>query len=227
MIDRYNVIMSELKSRYNPKNIEGMKQFGINDKNTLGISVTDLRRIANKLGMDHELARKLWSSGVHEARLLAGMIDDPEKVTSSQMDHWTDDFDSWDICDQCCSNLFDKTQFAYHKANIWCRSDKEYVKRAGYVMMAALSVHDKKAGDNVFVDFLPVIRNGATDERNFVKKAVNWALRQIGKRNAKLNKLAIKEAEEIGKIESASAKWIAADALRELKSDSVKSRLGL
>jgi len=144
-------------------------------------------------------------------------MDDPRQVTEDQMEAWVKDFNSWDICDQVCSNLFDRTSFAYRKALEWVRRDEEFVKRAGYLLMAALAVHDKKASDEVFLTFLPIINDGATDERNFVKKAVNWALRQIGKRKAKLNRTAIKAAEEIRKINSKSARWIASDALRDLK----------
>ncbi len=153
------------------------------------------------------------------------MIEETEKVTEKQMNRWVEDFDSWDICDQCCGNLFDKTPYAYEKAVEWSRDDREFVRRAGYVMMAALSVHDKEADDNEFVQFLSMIKRGATDERNFVKKAVNWALRQIGKRNKRLNKLAIEAAREIKAMDSVSARWIASDALRELTSEEVKGRL--
>ncbi len=221
----YDEIISKLKSQYNPKNIEGMKRFGISTKNTLGISVVALRGMAKGIGKDHELAGRLWSSGIHEARILAPMIEETEKVTEKQMDRWVEDFDSWDICDQCCGNLFDKTPYAYEKAVKWSKDKSEFVMRAGYVMMAALSVHDKKADDSRFIGFLPIIKKGATDERNFVKKAVNWALRQIGKRNKRLNRLAIEAANEIKAMDSSSARWIANDALRELTSDGVRKRL--
>jgi 3-methyladenine DNA glycosylase AlkD len=202
-----------------------MKRFGISDKNTLGIPIPVLRSIAKREGRDHDLAVRLWKSGVHEARILATMVEDPENVTSKQMDEWTNDFDSWDVCDQCCGNLFGDTKYAYSKVYEWSRSDREFVKRAGYAMICAITVHDKDAGDRKFTGFFPVIRKGATDERNFVRKAVNWALRQIGKRNRALNAMAIKEAEAIAKMDSKSARWIAADALRELKSESVKRRI--
>ena len=171
------------------------------------------------------LAMKLWETGLHDARLLATMVDDPRKVTLEQMDKWVRDFDSWDVVDGSCGNLFDKTPFAVAKAKQWCKREEEFVKRAGFVMMAELAVHDKEAKDNVFLDFLPLIVGGASDERNFVKKAVNWALRQIGKRNMKLNKAAVSTARRIRKIDSGAAKWVAADALRELKSPQVLKRL--
>lgn len=195
-----------------------MRRFGINTKNAIGVSVVALRKIAKKIGKDHALAIELWNSKIHEAQILASIIDNPEEVTIKQMNEWSSSFDSWDVCDQCCGNLFVKTSFAYKKAMEWSTSNKEFVKRAGYVMMAELAIHDKKANDNKFIPFFQIIKNGSTDERNFVKKAVNWSLRQIGKRNKELSKLAINTAENIQKIDSKSARWIANDALRELKS---------
>jgi len=216
--------LRELKSMANPKNVEGMAKFGINREGTLGISIYDLRPMAKRIGEDHKLAGELWSTGIHEARLLAGYIDDPEKVSERQMEAWAADFDSWDVVDQVCSNLFDQTGLAYAKAVEWSARDEEFVKRAGFVLMAALSVHDKNASDKEFEKFFPIIKRQSTDERNFVKKAVNWALRQIGKRNLALNKKAIKVGEEISRLDSRSARWIAADALRELRSDKVRTR---
>jgi 3-methyladenine DNA glycosylase AlkD len=202
-----------------------MARFGINQKNTYGLSIPHLRNMAKQIGKNHLLALKLWASGIHEARILACLIDDPAVVTEGQMEKWVKDFDSWDICDQCCSNLFDKTRPPYKKALQWAQQDKEFVRRAGFVMMAVLSVHDKKAQDKTFMQFFPLIQWGAEDERNFVKKAVNWALRQIGKRNYALNKKAIEIARKIQRMDSKSARWIASDALRELTSESVQKRL--
>ncbi len=218
-------VMETLEGMANPSNVEGMARFGINSKNTLGVPVPAVRKLAKEIGIDHRLAAKMWSSGVHEARLLAGFIDDPDEVTENQMEKWVRDFDSWDICDQVCSNLFDKTPFAIKKAKEWSGREEEFVKRAGFVLMAALAVHDKKAGDGLFDSFLPIISREAVDERNFVKKAVNWALRQIGKRNMALNKYAVRTAKEIQKIDSKSARWIAADALRELQGPAVTKKL--
>lgn len=189
------------------------------------MSIPNIRKIAKETGKNHALAQELWNSGIHEARILAGIIDEPEEVTEQQMEKWVKDFDSWDVCDQCCSNLFDKTEYAHKKAVEWSRRQGEFVKRAGFTLMAALSVHDKKAADEKFLKFLPVIKREAVDERNFVRKAVNWALRQIGKRNSKLNKAAIATAKEIGKMNSKSAKWIASDALRELTSEAVQEKI--
>jgi 3-methyladenine DNA glycosylase AlkD len=222
---QYREIIGLLKSLSNPEAVKGMARFGINPKGTLGISIPDLRKIAKAVGKNHAMALRLWKSGFHEARLLSGFIDDPTLVTLEQMEQWVSDFDSWDICDQACSNLFDRTPFAYEKAVEWAGRQEEFVKRAGFVLMAALAVHDKSAGENEFEKFLLVIKHEASDGRNFVKKAVNWALRQIGKRNARLNRLAARTAGEIQKLQSGSARWIAADAIRELESEAVQRRL--
>ncbi len=219
----YREIIGRLKSLSDPDAVAGMARFGINPKNTYGVSIPELRKMAKQAGKDHGLAQQLWSSGMHEARILAGMVEVPEMVTEKQMDAWVKDFDSWDVCDQCCSNLFDKTRFAHKKAMVWSREKKEFVKRAGFALMAVLAVHDKKAADKEFVKFLPVIRRESVDERNFVKKAVNWALRQIGKRNNNLRRLAIKTATEIHRMDSKSARWIASDALRELSNTKIKA----
>lgn len=202
-----------------------MARFGSNPKNAYGVPIPVLRQIAKETGKNHLLAQRLWSSGVHEARILASMIDSPENVTEEQMESWVEEFDTWDICDQCCSNLFDKTGFAVRKATEWSKRDEEFVKRAGFVLMATMAVHDKNAEDETFLKFLPIIKKGAVDERNFVKKAVNWALRQIGKRNQNLNGYAIKAARDIKNMDSKSAKWIASDAIRELTGENVRNRL--
>ncbi len=217
--------LKKLRLLADAKALPGMARFGIPTHNALGISVPVLRRLAREIGRDHDLAQELWASGLHEARILAAMIDNPRRVTQAQMECWAKGLDSWDVCDACCANLFDKTPFAYRKATEWSRRNEEFVKRAGFALMAALAVHDKKAGDGKFLKFLPAIRRESRDDRNFVKKAVNWALRQIGKRNVKLNRAAIKAAEEIRRIDSRSARWIAADALRELTGPAVRNRL--
>jgi 3-methyladenine DNA glycosylase AlkD len=214
-----------LKSLGDPKAVEGMARFGIQSSNSFGVSVPKLRNLAREVGRDHQLALKLWETGLHDARLLATIVDDPEQVTIDQMDKWARDFDSWDIVDGCCGNVFDKTPFAVAKAKEWCKREEEFVKRAGFVLIAELAVHDKQAKDKLFMDFLPLIIGGASDKRNFVKKAVNWALRQIGKRNLKLNRVAVSTSLKIQKMESGAAKWVASDALRELKSPQVLKRL--
>ncbi len=224
-MDLYEKVLEKLKSLTNPEAVAGMARFGINPTNTYGVSIPNLRKIAREAGKNHLLAQQLWSSGIHEARILASMIDNPENVTEEQMENWVKDFDSWDVCDQCCSNLFDKTEFAYQKAVEWSKRDKEFVKRAGFVLMAVLAVHDKKTKDEEFLKFLPIIKRESTDDRNFVKKAINWALRQIGKRNLDLNKKAIETAKEIQRMDSKSSKWIASDAIRELTGEAIQKRL--
>jgi 3-methyladenine DNA glycosylase AlkD len=209
-------IIKQLKSQRNPRNVAGMARFGINPRNTLGVSIPTLRKMAKQVGKDHRVARDLWASDIHEARILASMVDDPQLVTEAQMERWVKDFDSWDVCDQVCMNLFDKTKFAHRKAAQWSKRKEEFVKRAGFALMASLAWHDKDARDAAFLKFLPLIQRGATDERNFVRKAVNWALRQIGKRNFALNRAAIRTARAIQQMDSKSARWVANDALREL-----------
>ena len=222
---RYEEVMERLKSLSNMAVVAGMARYGISTTNTYGISIPHLRNIAREIGKNHSLAQKLWSSGVHEVRILASMVDKPDEVTEAQMEDWVKDFDSWDVCDQCCANLFDRTKFAYQKAVEWSSREDEFIKRAGFALMAVLAVHDKKGEDADFRQFLPLIQREAIDHRNFVKKAVNWALRQIGKRNLFLNMKAVETAKEIQKIDSSSAKWIASDAIRELESESVQKRL--
>ena len=219
------VIVEQLRAAESPKDKEGMARFGIKTDNAFGVSVNVLRDMAKAIGTDHELALELWETGIHEARILAGIVDDPAMITEDQMDRWVADFDSWDVCDQCCFNLFDRTPFAYSKAIGWAGDEREFVRRAGFVMMATLAVHDKKAGNEAFEQFYPLIKKYAADDRNFVRKAVNWALRSIGKHNMALNQSAIATAREVQAIDSKAARWIAADALRELQSDKVQERL--
>jgi 3-methyladenine DNA glycosylase AlkD len=218
-------ILELLKSKADPANVAGMQRFGINPNQTLGVSIPTLRQVARQAGKNHILAEELWASGIHEARILASMVDDPRLTQEEQMERWVNDFDSWDVCDQVCSNLFDRTPFAYRKIYEWSMRSEEYVKRAGFVLMACLAAHDKKASDGQFEAFFPLILQEAGDERNFVKKAVNWALRGIGKRNQALNQKAIEAAQEMLQLEAKAARWIAADALRELNSPAVQGRL--
>lgn len=218
-------VVGRLKSLSNPENVAGMARFGINPDNALGVSIPEIRKIGRQTGKNHALALQLWDSDTHEARILACVIDDPKQVTEKQMDEWVKDFDSWDICDQCCLNLFRKTEYAETKLLEWSASDIVFTKRAGFALMAILAVHGKKSPDSLFEKWLTIIVKGAADDRNFVKKAVNWALRQIGKRNIYLNKKAVATANEISKLDSKSARWIATNALRELTSDAVQKRL--
>jgi len=221
---KYEEILKKLKSLADPEAVKGMTRYGINPKNNLGVSIYKLRPIAKEIGKDHELALKLWGSGIHDARLLACFIEDPANVTGGQMDSWAKDFDSWDVCDQACTSLFDLTPLAWTKVFEWAKRDEEFVKRAAFSLIAGLAVHDKKASDKEFEQFSPLIKKHSIDERNYVKKAVNWALRNIGKRNLALNKQMIKLSNEIQKIDSKSAKWIASDAMRELTSEKVQKR---
>ncbi len=222
-------IIKQMRTRASAKNREGMARFGIDTKTALGVSVTYLREMASKrkLHPNHRLALALWKSNIHEARILASIVDNPAEVDEEQMEEWVRGFNSWDVCDQCCGNLFDKTPFAWSKVEEWSAREEEFVKRAGFAMMATLASHDKKAGDEKFAALLPIIESAARDERNFVKKAVNWALRGIGKRNMALNIRAVACARRIAKNnpDSAAARWIAADAIRELTDEKVLARL--
>ena len=218
-------VLKKLRAAGDQRNREGMARFGIATETAFGVPVPKIRALAKEAGKDHRLAQDLWDSGIHEARILASMVESARMVTEAQMEAWAKGFDSWDVCDQCCSNLFDKTPFAYDKALEWSGREEEFVRRAGFVLMATLAVHDKKMSDPEFIRFLPVIARYSTDERNFVKKAVNWALRQIGKRNLALREEAIRAAEEIQRLDSKAARWVASDALRELRSDAVRSKL--
>ncbi len=222
---QYEDILKKLKSLSDSKAVAGMARFGINPKNTYGVSIPNLRKMAKEIGKSHFLAQQLWFSGIHEARILAGLIDDSKEVTEEQMEKWVKDFDSWDTCDQVCMNLFDKTEFAHKKAVEWSSKKEEFVKRAAFALMATLAVHDKKSKDEDFLKFLPIIKRESVDDRNYVKKAVNWSLRQIGKRNIKLNKKAIETVKVIQKMNSKSAKWIASDVIRELTSKTIQKRL--
>ncbi len=218
-------ILAEMRAQGNPAAVREMAKFGTSAEGALGLSMPFLRGIAKRTGRDHALAQDLWASGVHEARILAALVDEPEKVTEPQMEEWASGFDSWDLCDGCCANLFDRTPHAYRKAIDWSGRREEFVRRAGYVLMAGLAVHDKKAADEEFLKFFPAIERGSTDPRNFVKKGVNWAIRQIGKRNMKLNRAALGLAKRISSKESPSAKWVASDAIRELRSEAVQKKL--
>ena len=222
----FNEIIKKLNYLKNPKNVAGMARFGIRPKTkVLGVPIPVLRKMAKEIKKNHELSLKLFDSGIHEARLLAGFIEDPEKVTEKQFEKWIKTFDSWDIVDQVCSSCLDKTKFVKKKIFALEKRKPEFEKRTAFTLMCCLAVHDKKMLDKEFIKFFPLIKKASTDERNFVKKAVNWALRQIGKRNKNLNKKAIKLAKEILKQNSKSAKWIANNALKELTSQAIKKRL--
>lgn len=217
-------VILRLKSLASPENAAGMARFGINGTNTLGISMYTLRDIAKEMKHDHGLALELWGSGFHEARILAGLIDDPKLVTEEQLEEWVSAFDTWDIVDQV-SALIAQTPFVIKKIHEWSCRDEEFVKRAAFSLIAEISFYHKTMPDGEFEQFFPIIIRESKDGRNYVRKAVNWALRNIGKKNLYLNKRAVEVAREIQKIDSKSAKWIAADAIRELTGESVRKRL--
>jgi len=218
-------VLDRLQSKAKPEQLPGMAKYGITVEKRLGVSVPNMRKLAKELGRDHKLALHLWRTGIAEARIVAGMVGDPAKLTEEQMEEWVTGIDSWDVCDQVCMNLFEKNQLAWKKIIDWSEREEEFVKRTAFSLIACLAWHDRKASDQRFIELLPVIVREATDERNFVKKAVNWALRNIGKRNRSLNQAALKAAKEIRQLDSRSARWIAADAIRELESDAVQRRL--
>jgi 3-methyladenine DNA glycosylase AlkD len=218
-------VLDKLQSKARPEQLRGMAKYGMTMEQRLGVSVPDMRKLAKEIGRDHKLALSLWRTGVAEARIVAGMVGDPAKLTEEQMEEWVKGINSWDICDQVCDNLFEKNQLAWKKIVDWSEREEEFVKRTAFSLIACLAWHDKKASDEKFIELFPVIIRAATDERNFVKKAVNWALRNIGKRNLKLNEAAINTAKEIQRLDSKAAHWIAADAIRELESDAIQSKL--
>jgi len=219
-------IIKELESLRSKKNIEEMQRFGITSKSKIfGILKPELRKIAKRIGKNQELAIKLWETEIHEARILASIIAEPEKFTEDLMDKWVSEIDNWDLCDQCVMNLFWRTKHAYKKAREWSQSNHEFIKRAGFSLIAKLAISDKKASNEKFEQFFPIIKREATDNRNYVKKAISWALRQIGKRNLELNEKAIEIAKEIQRLNSKSAKWIAQDVIRELTSEKIQKRL--
>lgn len=218
-------VLEQLKAKAKPDQLQGMARFAIGGENRLGVSVPDMRTIAKDIGKDHQLALDLWETGIPDAMIVAGMIAEADKLTETQMEDWVVDIQSWDVCDQVCMNLFEKSSLAEKKIYDWSTREEEFVKRASYALIACLAWHDKSASDEEFIKFFPTLKAGAVDERNFVKKAVNWALRNIGKRNLALNQAAIELARDIQKLDSKSARWIASDAIRELGSEKVQARL--
>ncbi len=203
------------------RNIEGMKRFNIPSSKAFGVSASNIRSLAKEISKDHQLAIQLWNSGVHEARILAALIADPESASLKLLDQWTAEVENWAQCDACCAEFFQKTKYAQLLPFRWSKSKEEYVRRAGIVMIASMAVHHKELEDAIFEQYFPLLKQYSTDERNFVKKAINWALRQVGKRNNRLHKKAIALAQKIHKIPSSSAKWIATDAIRELTNQKI------
>jgi len=218
-------IMAKLREKANPGNVEGMARFGMEGGNRLGVRVPDMRRLAKDVGSVHGLALELWKTGIEEARIVAALVADPERVTEELMEEWVVDLDSWDVCDQLCMNLFDRTSLAWKKVRDWSEREEEYVKRCAFSLLACLAWHDREAEDERFTELFPVIMKGANDERNFVKKAVSWALRHIGKRNMDLNEAAVTFSRELIKKDSKAARWVARDAIRELTSGKVLKRI--
>lgn len=222
-------IIKKLESLENPANIAGMARFGIVTKKAFGVSAPVLKSLAKDVKKQaedrHKLALELWETEIHEARIIAYLIDDPKQVTPEQMESWAADFDNWAICDGACGHLFCRTEFAYQKVFEWSAREEEFIKRAGIVLIAWLAVHDKNADDEQIAQFLPILENKSDDDRNFIKKAINWSLRQIGKRNLNLNKLAVETAKKIKARNTRSARWIAADALRELTNEKTLERV--
>ncbi|UCD73658.1 MAG: DNA alkylation repair protein [Candidatus Bathyarchaeota archaeon] len=218
-------VLKKLRAKAKSTRIEGMTQYGMVAERRLGVSVPEMRRIAKDQGKNHKLALELWKTGIPEAQIVAAMIDEPEKLTEEQMEDWVKDINSWDICDQVCMNLFERTPLAWKKIIDWSEREEEFVKRAAFALLACLAWHKKDEEDQRFITYLPVIKRESTDERNMVKKAVNWALRNIGKRNPNLNKTAIQTAKEIREIDSKAARWIASNAITELESEAVQRRI--
>jgi len=222
---RLKAALKLLHEHARPGELAGMARFGIVGNNRLGLSMPAMRSIAKTLGQDHALATALWDTGIPDARIVAGMVAEPARLTSQQMDAWARDFASWDVCDQVCGSAFLASPLAWRKVPVWAKKQDEFMRRASFALLATLAVHDKAAGNAQFMEALSVIEAAADDERNFVKKAVNWALRNIGKRNQALNDAAIASARRIQLQGSRAARWIAADALRELGSVAVQKRL--
>jgi 3-methyladenine DNA glycosylase AlkD len=216
--------MEKMRAKARPDQLEGMARFAIVGEGRLGLSMPDIRGLAKEIGTNHELALQLWETKIPDARILAGIIDDPVLITRDQAESWAMDFDSWDVCDQVSGTL-ETVPFAGDLIREWAVRDEEFVKRAAFAIIAGIAWHSKTAPDSDFLEYLEIIKQAATDDRNFVRKAVNWALRNIGKRNQALNKAALAAAVEIKQLDSRAARWIAADAIRELTSDKIQARL--
>lgn len=224
-MSRLSFALALLQQDARPAELASMARFGIAIERRLGLSMSAMRRAAKTLGHDHALALALWDTGIPDARIVAGMVAEPAKLTSREMDAWAKSFSSWDVCDQVCGSAFLASPLAWHKVAVWAAQSEEFVRRAAFSLLATLAVHDNQATDERFVAMLPLIEAAAVDERNYVKKAVSWALRNIGKRNLSLNAAAIESARRIQQQDTRSARWIAADALRELNSEAVQVRL--
>ena len=222
---RVDDILAWLQRRGTQRNREGMARYGIRSARAFGVSMATMRPLVTRLGRDHDLAIALWETGWLEARVLASFVDDPAQVTRAQMERWCRAFDNWAVCDSVCLHLFDKTPHAFDKVTQWSRRTREFERRAAFALLASLAVHDRRAPDDAFTSRVVLIESAATDERNFVKKAVNWALRQVGKRNAALNAAAVTLARRLAASGSRPARWVGKDALRELTSATTLARI--
>ena len=223
--DEVQAVITSLKRIATKATLEGMARYAIPSDKAFGVSMTNMNLLAKRLGRNHELANTLWETGWYEARMLASLIDEPARVTSAQMDRWCRDFDNWAIVDTVCFKLFDQTAYAWRKVTQWCARPDEWIKRAGFALLWSLTVHDKLANDEPFLQGLAFVERAADDERHFVKKAVNMALRAVGKRNLALNAAAVSVARRLADSSSAAARWVGKDALRELTSPGVTRRL--
>lgn len=220
-------VLAKMREKAVPENRLGMARFGIDTEKALGISMPNIRGVGKEIIKDHSLAQELWDSGIHEVRILASIVDHPKWVSPQQMDQWVLDFNSWDLCDQVCGNLFNRSKYAHEKILIWAEREEEYVKRAAFALIAWRSVHDKKEENSTFIRYLPLIETASNDSRNFVKKAVNWALRQIGKRSVDLHGPALELALDLAQSPDATARWIGKDAIKEFESTKLRQRLGI
>jgi len=220
-----NEVLAWLRRTGTRRTVEGMARYGLPSDRAFGVTVGTMQAMAKRIGKDHDLAEALWASGWYEARMMAAFVGDPRRVTRRQMNAWAADFDNWGICDTACFHLFDRTPFAWEKARQWSKSPREFVKRAGFALMASLVAHDTAAPDREFPALLPLIEKGAHDERNFVKKGVNWALRAIGKRSSVLNAAAVASARRLALSDEPAPRGVGKDALRELAGPQVRSRL--
>jgi 3-methyladenine DNA glycosylase AlkD len=210
-------VLARLRALADPSRLPGMARYGIDAEHAYGVTVAELRPIARELRPDHDLAAALWDSGVHEARILASLVDDAALVDDAQFERWAAGFRSWDLCDQVCQNLFRHAAPAWSKAVEWTRRPEPFVKRAGFSLMAGLAVADKKAGDERFVALLEPLAAAADDDRPLVRKGASWALRAIGKRTATLRPRAVDVAERLRAAPGRGARWVGADALHELQ----------
>lgn len=223
-MNELEMILKKLKSMARSKELEGMARYGMSLTNRLGISMWDIRKLAKEIEPDHQLAVELWRTGYQEARMLASFIDIAEEVTEDQMEEWASEFNTWDVCDQVSTGLFESTRFTKKKIKEWANREEEYVKRSAFAIIAGLAVHDKAADDEVFIKYFPMIKKASSDERNYVKKAVSWALRNIGKRNVSLNEAVLEFASELKNSESKSARWIVNDTIKDITSDATKRK---